>query len=289
MKTVLGTVIYQESYQFYRDFIDAVNCQTDQDFDIILINDNCSEEEAGQIVQGIPNKTILINKNEQKEPYKLRIQLLKEAKEYGYELLVLADFDDTFHKDRMKLIKNQYDERLTFFYHDLYDFDGMEYMKIQEEQTQSIASILEANYLGLSNTAIVIKNLSRNFIESLEEGKTKIFDWYLFTRILGQGGCGKKVKDAKTFYRIYDNNLAGKWKDIRQQLRKEIEIKKEHYRLVRYLEPKLEELYWSYRELDKKLTSEKIQQIKEEDLINPVYWWGFISIKKGIWKRMLEN
>jgi hypothetical protein len=81
--------------------------------------------------------------------------------------------------------------------------------------------ILECNYLGFTNCAININQISREFIDSLYEGRTEIFDWYLFSRILLNGGKGKRINGTATLYRLYDNNIAGIPKHTKKALEKE--------------------------------------------------------------------
>jgi len=267
-----GTVVYNNAISFLNEFVDDINQQTSFDFDLLVINDDIDKVVLDNILSRVNKKVIVVNKyGSGKTPVELRIELLKEAKIRDYDLLVLGDCDDRFDKKRVELIKDSFIKYkdYSFFYNNLCKFDGKPALKEMPQETNSISNVLQHNYLGLSNSSISLSQLSIDFINSLHECNSFVFDWYLFSRIICNGGKGLYINDAITFYRIYENNYAGVSNEI--QLRKEINVKSKHYKLM----SKYDKVYNVIYEKLLKLDNQEIQ-INKSCL---TYWWDNIKIE----------
>lgn len=272
-RIVVGTVVYKQALEYLTDFLDSLVEQTSQDFDVMILNDNVSFVELKSVVMKYPKifqkKILLIDKLEkQLEPYVLRIELFKEAFTRNYDLLVIMDCDDKASKNRVECIQQQFESQYTFFYNELRNFEGEMVMPELPRYTLSNQAISECNYLGMSNTTLYLKKLSLDWIESLKEGRTSIFDWYLFARLLLSQATGKKILDAYTYYRIYDQNIAGRNTYSKELLEREVSIKIEHYKLLSGYGDYYKHLLEKYENLD-------IQHI----VIQPEngYWWSLID------------
>lgn len=271
MRIVVGSVIYSEAIPYIHDFLKSLQQQTVQNFDVLLINDNIPMDIITQLLELYSEDfkgRIKIEDctSEEQELYELRIQLLSKVKKEGYNLLVLADCDDMSAENRIEQICNSYCKETAFFYHDLKRIGGDENVIFDlPEKTDCVDSILEKNYLGLSNTAINMECITKKFIETLQEGNTKVFDWYLFSRILLNGGVGKKVINTYTFYRIHETNLAGICGDNLTYLKKERDIKAIHYQLLEKYDKRFQLLLKRYIEMD-----------VEKAVVNTNnnFWWG---------------
>lgn len=275
MKVALGTVIYNEAYQYCQDFIYSVNSQCYKNFDVLIINDNCSQDDVETIRSKVDRKIFLENNQFEKEIYKSRIQLIEFAKRRGYDLLILTDFDDKFSNLRVKNIVNNYESSYTFFYNSLFDYENKNLMPNMPVTTNNINDILEFNYLGMTNTAINLNNISNDFIISLHNGKTKIFDWYLYSRMLIAGYIGKFIPNTNTYYRIHDNNVAGITKLSIHNVSKEIDIKIHHYQLLEEYNILFMNLKNNYLFLKEKI-SDGVLLVDQSS--NEEFWWGIICI-----------
>lgn len=118
--------------------------------------------------------------------------MILEAKIRGFDFLILSDSDDMLSPNRVECYLSALNPQYSFYYNDLIDFNGQMIMPVLPAETISWKQIEEENFLGLSNTGIWLKNFSLQFINSLNTGDTKIFDWYLYSRILLAGMSGKK-------------------------------------------------------------------------------------------------
>lgn len=277
MKVIFGSVIYQEALKYLNDFFESLECQTEKSFEILLINDDIPEEKLQEQLKNHPlllEQVIVINHEKKKYNYQLRIRLLKEAYQRGADLLILGDCDDKFSADRIEKHMQAYDKGYAFFYNKLLDWNGQEVMPTIPKNTRDIMDIGEKNYLGLSNTSINMKQISLSFIDSLNNGKTSIFDWYLYSRILLNGGKGKYVNVAITYYRIHAQNLAGRTNWSKENINKEINVKLDHYQLLKQYHPYLKKMFILYSNINKE-DIERYTICQEKN-----YWWGLINMER---------
>ena len=253
MKTALSTVIYKQAHPYLQDLLTSVDNQSDKDFDLLIINDNYTKEELEEVETQIQSTVHGINiRIEDISDKKLsiagtRIEMLKIAKNLGYESLVLVDADDTIAPSRIASYKRAFelDKDKVFFYNKFVTEKGEDVFKTLPKTVENIKDISQGNFLGLSNTGIRLSRINNEFLDSLNEGAAAVFDWYLFSRIILDIGGGAYVDNAATIYRIYDDNTAGTTRD----LRKEYDVKRTHYENLskrydyfKYLSTKLSEL-----------------------------------------------
>lgn len=272
MRVVLGSVVYAQAEKYLDDFFESLENQTDTGFDILLINDNIIQSDAIDVYKKKFDKRFVIidRTDSEMKIHELRIELLKQAKKLGYDLLVLCDCDDKCEENRIQQIKEQYDNKYSFFYNMLKDFNGNLIWNSVPTETVSIEQIIQENYLGLTNTTVVMKDYSDEFIDSLYQGNANIFDWYLFSRMLLNGKIGKRIDETYTYYRLYRNNLAGVDSGKQEEIDKEIRIKLEHYK-------SLEKYDSNYSELIKIYEKKQESNCHVRENKNNHFWWGIIN------------
>lgn len=283
MKTAFGTVVYQEALEFGDEFIESMNCQS-ADFDIVIINDNCTREQVNELVKKSKHKVIVKDSGDKMTPGELRVEMVLYAKNLQYDLLVSGDFDDKFMENRVEKIQQNYTSEDVFFYNELYDFENHNIMRNLPETTLDIRDIVNYNYLGLSNSALNLKKISVSLLNSMKEDKTGIFDWYFFSRLLIEGGRGKLVRGTGTFYRIHGNNIAGiTHKNVSMEMvKKEIQVKINHYEILKKYAAFYEDKLKFYRELEVEAEQERIDL---ELICKNEFWWGFIE-DSSQWKKI---
>lgn len=272
VKTVFGTVVYNTALKYKTDFINSVNAQTADDFNILIINDDVSTYELNTIKQNISYNTEIISKPRSMSIAETRVFLIEQAKCRGYDLLILGDFDDVFQENRISAIINHFHDDYGFYYNTLCTMDGTAVFKELPEICEDISDILQGNFLGLSTTALNLTKLENAFIHSLYECNIPIFDWYLYARLLLNGKRGLYVKETVTFYRIHENNIAGILTKNDVNIKKEILVKLNLYLLLKKYFPLIEKLYWQYYDL---------QNENYELYVNPRpkgFWWNNLQI-----------
>lgn len=269
-----GTVVYYDAIDYLEDLIRAINSQDFRNFVVLIVNDDIPSEILSPYISKIEKKVIVFDRIlEHRSPVQLRVDLIGYAKKEGINLLVLGDCDDMFNSVRIsKIVESFKDNKdITFFYNELLFINGKPAMAALPEETTKIDDILEYNYLGLSNTSINIGNITDSFVHSLYECDSFVFDWYLFSRIVSNGGKGIFVPGASTYYRIHDNNYAGIINSITQEtLRKEYKVKLNHYKLLAPYDQKYMELYNRYLGTNVELI--------QPQMTNNSFWWNTIKL-----------
>lgn len=277
MRVVVGSVIYDSAMVYLDEFLNSLEHQTFTNYDIVLLNDNICRNKLSGVLKKyskdfIDKIQIIDLTDKEYSPFRLRVELMQTIKRMEYDLFVWLDSDDICSDDRIEKITQQYDERYTFFYNELRQIHTLEHvMPPLPRETVSIEQIMENNYLGLSNVALNINAISKEFIYSLlRDDNTLIFDWYLFSRILISGGKGKKINHTYTFYRIYNGNVAGICNNDKASLVRECKIKLEHYEILKKYDKRFEYLKTKYEDIN--LDDIKIEKKRFS------YWWGQIKL-----------
>jgi hypothetical protein len=280
MKAAFGTVLYKESFKFFKEFAESLNNQDCYDFDVLLLNDNLNNEELEKVTSYLKKNVILLYGKQNSSIPELRFQLISSAKENGYDLLILGDFDDTFSRNRVSNIISEYDKKISFYYNNLYYYEKQrKFFNYLPLYTTKITDIIEHNYLGLSNTALNLNNINYVLINELNEKTAVVFDWYMYSILLKRGHIGKKVEGCKTYYRIYENNTAGECKNTIEDIYKEIIVKMNHYNILKKFDSKFDELFDFYKELQFDINNGRIDIMSYVDKYND-YWWGRIKSNK---------
>lgn len=273
---VFGAVIYQDAVEYIYDFIESVNQQSFDSFDVLLINDDIIDINIiKQIKSRVRSRKVIIKDKTVKKntPTEMRVELLKEAKKLGYELLIIGDCDDTFSYNRVSRYAEVYknNKNIDFYYNDLKLINGKNVIANLPDKLENIEALMQSNFVGMSNSAINLKLMEYEFIESLLEFHSFVFDWYLYSRMLLSGKKGMLVNDTSTIYRIYDNNFVGVNKSDIEALEKEIAVKEIQYSILSQYDKRYGYLY------------EKIKTLKFADIKingNNRYWWSNIILER---------
>ena len=278
-KYIWGTVIYPSAIQYFKENIISLQCQTNKDFFILIINEVIDSNEIKKMMACVENAYYIVEAKNKDNPVLNRIQLLNDAIKFGGDLLIIGDCDDLFSSDRAGKIIDAYNRYsdASFFYNKIVYIDGSDAMPKLPEKTDSLYDVAQYNYLGMSNTAINLKKLDDNFLNSLNECCSNIFDWYLYSRIILNSGYGIKINDACTKYRIYGGNIAGVRSFSRENLLYEYTIKKKHYEMLAKYDMLFEDLLKKISNLD--IDELYINYNNAEYEKNRHYWWDLIQVE----------
>lgn len=274
MKVAFGTVIYPGALKFFSDFLDSLASQMYSDFDLLVVAEAIPDADKQGWFDNFVGKITIVDVPANNPIHQNRVKLLEESYSRRYDLLILGDSDDTFDSNRIGRIVDAFDPTFAVFYNQIETLDN-EVAFPNLPKTTSEVDILNGNYLGLSNTAINLDRLNSDFIESLNQGDTFCFDWYLYARVLHECGLGKLVEGTSTYYRIHGANAAGLPSSC--DLEKELRIKTDHYRLL----SKHDQRYLFYYDVCKSLLSGEDCATVGVMYTDPKYWWGKLSINGG--------
>lgn len=266
-----GSVIYLNAVPFVDEFLRSLSSQTFKEFTLLLISDGVDESTIFRLINNYNIQYEIISYQNNFTPAELRINLLREAKVRGAEYIILGDIDDTFSTNRVEdsITALKFNNQLGFVYNKFLLMNSKSAMPKLNSETKNAEYILEYNYLGLSNTAINMGYMTDNFIESLVECKSHVFDWYLFTRLLLNGIEGELIPNAITYYRLYGDNYVGIPTMTRNMIDKEIYVKTEHYKLLSKYDDNYKILFNAYKN-------------KEYDINNgkeKYFWWNLTKMK----------
>ncbi|MBR4707302.1 MAG: glycosyltransferase family 2 protein [Pseudobutyrivibrio sp.] len=267
MKTAFATVIYKQAKPYLQDLLNSVDNQTDKDFDLLIFNDNYTPDELASL--DLSNAKLIDLRPLGVSIVGTRIEMLKKCKSLGYDLVIIGDADDTFAPNRVEQVKKtaELDKDSVFFYNKLITDSGNEMFKTLPKKLTKISNLAQYNFVGMSTSAIKVQALSDDFIESLYEGETAVWDWYLYSRILLEIGPGALVDDTSTIYRIYDNNEVGTKRDLNQ----EYNVKLIHY-------TNLAKRYDYFKGLLDELKKLDVAKLHHSDK-HQGYWWNDIQLE----------
>lgn len=224
--TVVLGVVYQGLEEFIQDYCSSINSQSDQDFDILIINDGFKGELNSLFAKSIN----VIELTEGLSPAEIRLIGINNAMQLGYKKLIFTDTDDFYSNNRIAESKKGL-ITADFVYNQLIPVDSkgeiIEGAPVFDlpSMISNIEELLDWNVLGLGNTAV---NL-----ESLEYLKLKdvvvAFDWWLFSYLLINGRKGIEI-EAESYYRQHETNIVGSKNQLSEQsLDVGIKVKLLHY------------------------------------------------------------
>lgn len=232
-KDVLFTVVYPQALPYFGDVCASVKEQTNKNFDFLVINDGCEEENLKSFLTGIEN--IIINAIGC--PSKNRQQGINYAWNNGYRYIIFCDADDSF-------VPKRYNRTIAEFENSGADII-VSNLNVVDCNLKSIIDnyfswelpcdrwideefIVDKNIFGMSNTALRLSSLKNDVYLP----DTKIGDWYLFTLLLHNGLSARYISEALVNYRQYNNNLIGINRFDISSFRRLAFLKFNHYKLL---------------------------------------------------------
>jgi len=284
LKTLLAVFIYPEAIEFFKYYLESLENQTIKKFDLLIFDDNSNinielNDFNGKIIKNINGLSIPES----------RQYVINYTIEMEYDLLIFSDVDDIMANDRIEKTIGAFDENISFYYNEIFLLSNKNenfFNAKLPNEVNKIDVLKYYNFLGLSNTAINIKKEKEKLRKMIIDKNIKAFDWYLYSYILLNGGNGEKI-NTKTYYRIYNNNIAGDTNLLtKSKLIVGIDIKKTNYKLMNKLDSSYEKLYLDILELEEKLKSDyfikKYINYVNEKYPNCVFWWENIKILSDV-------
>ena len=204
--TVVATVFYEKSYKNLKKFATSLKNQTDNDFDLIILNDRINKF-----------STDLLNKLNFKifktkgTINKIRIELINYCKRMKYKNIIFVDSDDSVDKKRVELSK-KYLIKNNIVVNELNIFSKNNKLIYKNYISKRISNkfkfrnneLLDKNFLGLTNTSLntnILKNQNLNKLN-----KAPIFDWAFWYMLL-KNNTGIFISETHTNYINIFNSL----------------------------------------------------------------------------------
>lgn len=281
MKVLLVSFVYPIIKLFLIDFFNSLNNQTIKEFDTLIFDDKLNEnlKKYGYFGEIIKNETNLSIAG-------VRKFIINYAIKMKYDLLVFCDADDVMENNRIEKIIEEYKKtngEFGFYYNDLYLLEGNKdfYNGKLIEKVNSLEELKNYNFLGMSHTSINLNKTKNIWNDFIIDDNIIAFDWYMHSYLIYRGYKGKKV-DTKTYYRIYENNIAGNTNILNdKKLKMGLKVKKEHYKIMMTIDYKFQKMFQDILKLEKKLKkiSYKNKYIKHINKFysDNIYWWENIK------------
>ncbi len=286
MDTVVFSVVYPGMEAYFQEFLSSLSKQTDRKFTLFVIND------------GFPNIERFLEKSDldvevkhaEGLPATLRKTGIRLIIEAGAKIIIFADADDYFAENRVKVSRDmlvKYDlvfNELILTGKVLANSRPMFGTRFNEGETVFCNCIRTANCMGLSNTALRVKNIPLYFDQIPEN--IIAFDWGLFTLCLHAGARGAFTKKTVTYYRQHGNNLASPHSFAEEQILRGVRVKRDHYKMLSRFYEEYVPLANMFRELLAQLQSDEIlrrkycQAVRKHASAIPLWWEPIKSLKE---------
>lgn len=277
MKSCIVSFIYPMIEPYLEEFVRSLNKQTYKNIDQILIFDKYDKlipDYNGKIIKAPINLSIV----------EVRTWIINKLIDKGYDLVIFLDADDTMEENRIENIIKEYlktNRKYAFYYNDLFLMKNKKdfYQGKLPREINKIEELYDGNCIGMSHTSLNL-NLIKYDLKRLNPPKDIIaYDWLLHSYLLLKGYCGKKV-DTKTYYRIYDNNIAGTVENTEKKVLIGLEVKKKHYEFFKVFDKEFEKRYDSILNTEEYIKKYGIDSYIK--LLNTngkkLYWWENIKL-----------
>jgi hypothetical protein len=261
--TIVFSVIFPGNLPYFYDFLRSLECQSCNNFKLILINDGVINLDDYFLNINLDYKIYAVNDF---TPFEIRIFGLKLVSDLNPEFIIFADSDDTFSPNRVETLVHNL-KKYTFVCNDLDLIDQNGILienafwrdRIGDNFEFDIKFFENKNILGLGNSGMQFwplkKMLSR--IENFDEGN----DWLFFSSAENDLR-GLFVSNCRTNYRQHANNLIGRKSLKLDSLINLIDCKINHY-------SKLKSIGFKAFDIDKQLN--KLHNINRIALNNSIY------------------
>lgn len=286
MDTAAFSVVYPCMEAYFPEFLSTLSKQTDRNFTLFLIND------------GLPNIDGFLNradldvkvKEAQKSPAALRKMGIRWVQEAGAKIIIFADSDDCFSKNRVEISRDmlvQYDlvfNELVLSGKGVTDSTPMIGSHFSDGEIFSCKHIRTANCMGLSNTALRVNSIPSYFDQIPEN--IIAFDWALFALCLHAGARGVFTKKTVTYYRQHGNNLASPNSFTEEQILRGVQVKRDHYQMLSRFYEEYVPLADMFEKLltqlqsDETLRQKYCQAVRKHATALPLWWEPIKSLKE---------
>ncbi len=286
MDIAIFSVVYPGTEAYFPEFLSTLSKQTDKDFTLFLINDGLSN------VEGFLKRADLDVKVKEAggSLAALRKMGIRWVQEAGVKIIVFADSDDYFSENRVEISRDMLVKYDLVFNEIILTGNGgtdstpMLQTHFSDGEIVSCEHIRTANCMGLTNTALRVKNIPL-YIDRIPENIIA-FDWALFGLCLHAGARGVFTKKTVTYYRQHGDNLASPHSFTEEQILRGVQVKRDHYQMLsRFYEEyiSLSDLFeklLAQLQSDETLRRKYCQAVRKHALAMPLWWEPIKSLKE---------
>ncbi|MGF1726748.1 NeuD/PglB/VioB family sugar acetyltransferase [Photobacterium nomapromontoriensis] len=231
IKASVLTTIFPIDVNYVHDYFASLVRQTEQFFDVILVNDGFGDLSSFKAQYAELN---IIELSSAGNIAKNRQQMCQYALDNQYEVAIFADIDDYFSENRISTalsLLSDYD----IVVNDLTSFNDNQVLKEQilsqrvvDGEEISLDFIRDKNIFGLSNTAMRLSGICRDDLYFPRD--LVAVDWYLFSKLLCQSKRAVFTNQSLTYYRQHQINTVGIGQVTPQSLQQSLTVREIHFK-----------------------------------------------------------
>ena len=227
MKTAVLTVFYPGMESFLDAYIEAINGQLDNGFELVIVDDHFpgSMAEVRQRIQ-VPSHIVVSPSTLQGN----RMNGLKYCLDTGFELIVCNDSDETMHADRVAQVRAYFEhhpEHQLMFNNTVTQLDEG-YFDVDYKPVIHLEDLLDFNVLGYG--AMNLRAELVPFILNLHNEDVVILDWWIGLLYLLNYNRVDFRSNIKNNYTQHENNFVGPALTVtRKRISQSISTKKNVY------------------------------------------------------------
>ena len=279
LSIVIIGAIYPAVTKYLDSYLDSLEKQTLEKFDLVLANDGVNDLE--NYLQKYSLKTTVYPASG--SAIQIRIDLINFALKAGYKYIIFSDCDDYLSLNRVeecaKLLKNNH-----IVINDLdivsddFKIKQLNYFsnRIENGKILKTKDILHHNMMGLTNVSVRREVLLKCF-SSLKPDVVAL-DWILWTHALINGFKAKFTTSTSTKYRVYSGNIAGLPQELNNlTVSSGVSVKIMHYAGLKSFNAEYQKLFNDFSKvkkmsLDTLWLSDYIIALSEQMIEYPMWW-----------------
>lgn len=283
MRTCLFTVVHGGSACYFDEFLASLNKQTDLDFDLLILNDAPSWEDSPSAMKKMAER-----------PFRWRwidvAGSVVEIRKHGLSMLrderladavIFIDSDDLMAPNRIEVCKANLkpkevlvNELILFGEHQAPR--ALLKQHFVEGQILQLTDLVHSNCLGLSNTALMVEDITPRFQDIPDD--TIAFDWAFYTGLLHDGCRARFISGTSTLYRQHAANTASVVDVGDAQILRSVLVKAQHYRYLAGFNSDFSKLRTEFDRLRSRLTEDsafRLAYCADMRATGPAFpqWW----------------
>jgi|GEM_PF-4764731 len=227
MRTAVLTVFYPGMQPFIDAYIQCINSQSDQGFEMVIVDD------------AYPGPISLVKERIQVPchviespftPQQNRLEGLQECQRLGFDLIICSDSDETMFVDRVEGVKRYFAQRpdqYLLFNNAEASHEGA-YFDLNYKSVLCLDDIVDFNVLGYG--AMNLRASLVPFLVSLANNRVAVFDWWVALRYLLSEQSVEFRPDIKNHYTVHPDHFVGPALAVsKARIEQSIRVKKSMY------------------------------------------------------------
>lgn len=206
MRTAVLTVFYPGMRPFMEVYLECINGQTDQDFELVVVNDAFPESLNPwfDLIHVVCHQVDSFS-----SPQQNRLVGLEWCRRQGFDLVICSDSDETMYPDRVERVKQYFSEKPEqdiLFINSVASIGGS-YFDLDYKSVLCLNDVLDFNVLGYG--AMNLRASLIPFLLSLANERVIAFDWWIGLQYLLHNENVEFLSEIRNHYTLHPDNFVG--------------------------------------------------------------------------------